>query len=293
MLATVDQIYFFTWNLSQSIDASNLAVDHLAQRGTAGPFIACLQELPQESSIARVRKSTPAPASGTSAAATARHAALAELKKRRIEVVSTPSIARGLALVHHPALTVQRHEVDEDEEFVAAVFQLPGSRKQLGVVGLHALSKLTMHAPEDHGGSRGLLRHAINGLRLSCDHTVLLGDFNSALGAREITSWHCFYILSGTHKPQSAPILSQRRGVDHPALYAVRPDNADSMGTFRVKDSGANDHPTIDFIATDKGLHETARSKILTTVSAQSIWNAAEDRPIHSDHLPVEGTVNI
>jgi endonuclease/exonuclease/phosphatase family metal-dependent hydrolase len=150
-----------------------------------------------------------------------------------------------------------------------------------------------MQLAEDQGGSRGLLRQTINELRLKCDNTVVLGDFNSSFTAREITSWHCFYVLSGTHEPHPEAGLAKRRGLPHPALYAVRPDNSNGMGTFRRKDTGANEHQTVDFIAVDKGIHEAALSKILTMVSAQSVRDSLEKAPKFSDHLPVEGTVDI
>lgn len=289
----MDQIYLFTWNLHGSAAAYDLAVDHLAQRGTTDLFVACFQELPSASSVARARTSAKASDSGASVSANARRAALLDLDGRHIKVIETSAVARGLALVHHPGLAVQRVEVDEDDEFVAAVFQLPASKKQVGVVGLHALSQVDMHKAEDQGGSRALLRHAINELRLNCDHIVVLGDFNSSLNAREITSWHCFYVLNGAFKPHLAPSRAQRRGLDHPALYSVLPSNAPAMGTLHHEDTGGYEKQTVDFIAVDKGIHEAARSQILTMVSAQSIWDSRNESPTLGDHLPVEGTVSI
>lgn len=269
-------IYLFTWNLANKTDAHDLAVEHLAQRGTKNLFIACMQELPGKSLISQARK-TP----------------LATLASRRIAVVPTPRLVPGLALVHHPDLTVERVEIDEDGEFITAIFALPASRKRLGVVGLHAKSKVGMHRPEDQGGSRALLRHEINQLRLTCDHKVILGDFNSPFDAREVQSWHCFYALSGSSRPLSTEGAARRRGIDHPPLYVVRPRNADALGTFVHSDSGSAQDLIVDFIAVDEATRAGSSSEILTTVSAKSIWDPAKQRPGLSDHLPVEGTVHI
>jgi hypothetical protein len=50
---------------------------------------------------------------------------------------------------------------DEDNEFIAAVFERSADRKTIAVVGVHAKSMLGMQRAEDRGGSRALLRHAI------------------------------------------------------------------------------------------------------------------------------------
>jgi hypothetical protein len=115
--------------------------------------------------------------------------------------------------VHHPDLIVERTVPDEDGEFVAAVFQLPSSRKRIGVVGLHAWSQQGM-AAEDRGGARALLRQAINGLTLATDQTVILGDWNSPFLAQDVWSWHCFYALSGSAEPHTQASRATRRGMD-------------------------------------------------------------------------------
>src|SRR5262249_25055915 len=152
-------------------------------------------------------------------------------------------------------------ETDEDGEFVAAVFQLPSVPKLVGVVGLHAQSKVKMGAPQDQGGSRALLRHAIHQLRLKCDHTVILGDFNSSLLSREIQSWHGFYALS-THKRVETSSSATRRGFDHRPLYVVRPSN-EPTGTFVYEDTGGIDPCVLDFIAVDEATRSGSRSEIM------------------------------
>src|SRR4051812_44110299 len=60
--AFVPEIYLFTWNLNQKKAAHDLAVKHLAQRGAHDLFIACVQELPGGSDLARARTGKPVPA---------------------------------------------------------------------------------------------------------------------------------------------------------------------------------------------------------------------------------------
>ena len=272
-MAAID---LFTWNLSKKTEAYDLAVDHLAIRAKNGPFIACLQELPATSSIAQARH-TPQP----------------QLAASNIAVVSTTRLVPGVALVHRADLSVVAGTAfaDEDEEFVAAVFQRPADPKKIAVIGLHAKSKANMHRKQDHGGARALLRHAIHALELKFDHQIVLGDFNSSLTSWEVQSWYGFYALS-TNGPITKPSHARRRGFDHPPLYVVRPQN-EHMGTFVHADAGGNEKPAIDFIAVDKAAHAGASSKILTNVAGETVWDFLEERPNPSDHLPVEGRIDI
>lgn len=269
------KIYLFTWNLRNKTEAHDLTLDHLALRGKDEPFIACLQELPRDSLIAKARRKTQQ-----------------ELASRNMAVVSTPTLARGIALVHRADLkVVGTPTADEDEEFVAAVLQRPADPKKIAVIGVHAKSKADMHCPEDHGGSRALLRHAIHALRLGYDHQIVLGDFNSDLESREVQSWYGFYALS-SNKPITKPAFARRRGFDHPPLYAVRPLN-ETIGTFELRDSGSNETPTVDYVVVDEATRSGANAKILTEVAGKSVWDSVEERPNMSDHLPVEGMVDI
>jgi endonuclease/exonuclease/phosphatase family metal-dependent hydrolase len=272
-------IHLFTWNLGKSTSAAtahDLAVDHLARLGAKGLFIACLQELPGQSLIAKARRTSDP-----------------TLASRAIAVVSLDRFVPGLALLHHPSLEVVRAAVnDEDNEFVAAVFERPADKKTIAVVGVHAKSKQGMQDAADRGGSRALLRHAIHNLRLGCDHLVILGDFNSAITSREVRSWHGFYAISDKNQQITAPWAARRRGFPHPPLYVVRPMN-EPMGTFVHSDTGGVDRVTVDFIAVDEATRSGASSKILTEVAASPVWDSVDERPSLSDHLPVEGIVDI
>jgi len=272
----VAAIDLFTWNLTKETEEYHLALDHLAMLAKKGPFIACLQELPAASSIAQAR-STPQP----------------ELAERNIAVVWTTKLVAGIALVHHPDLSVVGTGcADEDGEFIAAVFQRPADPKKVAVIGLHAKSKVDMKHAEDHGGARALLRHAIHALELKGDHQIVLGDFNSSLTSWEVQSWYGFYALS-TNSPNTKPTWARRRGFDHPALYVVQPSN-ERMGTFALTDDvGGNERPAIDFIAVDKAAHAGASSRILTEVAGETVWDAVEEGPKPRHHLPVEGKVDI
>lgn len=151
-----------------------------------------------------------------------------------------------------------------------------------------------MQKAEDQGGSRALLRHAINARpqTITADHTVILGDWNSEYDAREITSWHCFYALHPRATPLSAGTLQYRRGYPHPPFYVVMPGNGGWLGTFAFKDSGASSRKTIDFIAVDGHTREVMQSEILTSVASKPV--ASDDgtpMPEVSQHLPVEGTL--
>lgn len=282
-------IYLFTWNLNKDKTAHDLAVKHLAQRGALGPFLACVQELPGGSDLAKAR-------------AGKKVAALAE---KGIDVVSafSPDVrgrkaptglpfARYPAIAYDPRLGLVDALCDEDGEFIAARFEVRSPKKTIAVVGLHAKSQVDMKEAEDRGGSRALLRHAINEIPWRCDHTVVLGDWNGLLSAREMQSWHCFYALREGFLPFDGSSLVQRRGFDHPPLYIVEPRNV-AMGTFRFRDSGTNHAKTIDFIAVDKGSYNGSRSEILTTVAAEPIWDSVLAAPTASDHLPVEGHLQV
>lgn len=283
------QIYLFTWNLNKDSAAHDLAVKHLAQRGARDLFIACVQELPGRSALAEARTGKNVDA----------------LTTQGIKVVSTFSpnmrgrnaptglaFAQYPAIAHHPRLQLLDAVADEDGEFVAARFEMDSPRKTLTVVGLHAKSLVNMKEAEDRGGSRALLRHAINEIPWRGDHTIVLGDWNCHWSAQEIQSWHCLYALRDGFAPLDEPSLVQRRGFDHPPLYVVEPRNV-AQGTFRFRDSGTNHAKTIDFIAVDKGSHRGTRSAILTTVAAESIWNRVLAAPSVSDHLPVEGVLRV
>jgi endonuclease/exonuclease/phosphatase family metal-dependent hydrolase len=285
----VPEIYLFTWNLNKDGAAHDLTVKHLAQRGTRGSFIACVQELPGRSDLAKAR-------TGKSVAA---------LTTKGIDVVSTfsPNVRdrrapAGLALArypvsaHDPLLRLLDAVCDEDGEFVAACFEMHSPKKTIAVIGLHAKSQVDMKVAEDRGGSRALLRHAINEIPWRRDHTIVLGDWNCLLSAHEIQSWHCFYALREGFSPLDEPSLAQRRGFDHPPLYVVEPRNV-AMGTFRFRDSGTDHAKTIDFIAVDKGSHSRARPEILTTVASEPIWDPVLAAPTASDHLPVEGHLQV
>lgn len=283
------EIYLFTWNLNKDRAAHDLTVKHLAQRGARDLFIACVQELPGGSALAKARNGK----------------SVATLKAQGIEVVSKFSpntrgrdAPTGLAFAHypaiayHPRLHLLEAVADEDGEFIAARFEVHSLKKTLAVVGLHAKSQVNMKEAEDRGGSRALLRHALNEIPWRCDCTIVLGDWNCLWSAQETQSWHCFYALREGFLPLDEPCLAQRRGFDHTPLYVVEPRNA-AMGTFRFRDSGTNHAKTIDFIAVDKGIHSGARSEILTTVAAASVWNSALATPSVSDHLPVEGHLQV
>jgi|GEM_PF-5560258 len=267
------EIALFTWNLHGKADAHDLALGHLLRSCAKETIVACLQELPGKSSIAFARRK----GNGTKLGASLR-------------VVESNPLVRGLALVHHEDLRLDRVLVDPDKEFLAAEFILPSSTKRLGVVGLHAKSKSDMRRAEEHGGSRALLRHAISALQLNCDHLVVLGDFNSPFGAQEIQSWHCFYALAPGSEAVSA---DTRGGYAHKALHTVPPENAPALGTFRWSDSGSTKYETIDFIAVDAATRTGASSKIMTSIQSRSLLDLKTSKPTPSDHLPVSGTINI
>lgn len=199
---------------------------------------------------------------------------------------------RGLALVFSPALSLVNVYADPDEEFVDAHFSLPASAKTIRVVGLHAKSVVDMQKAEDKGGSRALLRHAINARPIPADHTVILGDWNSDCEAREITSWHCFYALYPRARPLQGNSRKDRRGTAHMPYYVVKPETNGPLGTYTFEDSGVWSTTTIDFIAVDAGTREVMRSAILTLV-AMSPVASPEGVPNLSDHLPVEGTLTL
>ncbi len=233
-----------------------------------------MQELKEDSEIGR----------GRSAPSTT-------LQNSRIAVVQpTGKKPRGIALLHHSDLEVVESHADSDDEFVAALFRLPSSKKLVAVAGLHAKSKGDMQSEADRGGSRALLRHAINARRWQAEHRVVLGDFNSHYNHREIFSWHCFYALSSPHL---ALDHQKRRDEDHPPLHVIAPDNAQTTSTFVHPDSGSSSPQVIDFIAVDERSVPGAKSTILAEVAAKGVRNQTTNRPNVSDHLPVEGSIEI
>lgn len=271
--------HLFTWNLGKNTgsrqEAHKLTVDHLAHLGTQGPFVACLQELPATSSISQARTSPSQ-----------------DLTARNIAVVSTPEVVRMLALAYRSDLqVVGAPVVDEDREFIAAVFRRPSDPKRIAVVGVHAKSKVDMPLPQDHGGARALLRHAIHALELEYEHLIVLGDFNSPFDSPEIQSWYGFYALS-SNKPLKETKYERRRGFAHAPLHVVQPRNK-LMGTYAHRDAGVRANLIIDFVAVDEATYPGARAEILTTVAGQTVWDRAEECPSLSDHLPVEGTITV
>jgi hypothetical protein len=275
-------MYLLTWNVNGNVEAHNLARDHLARKGAKELFVACFQELPATSDIAGARVQEDK-----------REALLSS----SIAVVpgAAGKLVSGLAIAHHPALVLSKVQHDPDGEFSAAIFQLPLSIKTLGIIGLHAKSKIDMRHPEDHGAFRALLRHAINELRFACDYQVVLGDFNSAIDSHEIRSPHCFYALAGPDIYWGNTSLTSRRGVPHVPFYTVMPANSvdGNMGTFVLKDYGTRRMPIVDFIAVDDATRAGANSNILTTMLGKSLWDLTKMQPALSDHLPVEGSVDI
>lgn len=283
------ELYLFTWNLNKDGAAHDLTIKHLAQRGARDLFIACVQELPGKSAFAQARTGKD----------------VASLTAQGIKVVSAFSPnARGKkapsglllskypAIAYHPQLQLLDAFADEDGEFVAARFEVHSPKKTITVVGLHAKSQVDMQVAEDRGGSSALLRHAINEIPWRSDHTIVLGDWNRILSAQEVQSWHCFYALREGFSPLDEPSLAQRRGFDHPPLYIVEPRNV-AMGTFRFRDSATHHAKTIDFIAVDRGSHSGSRSEILTIVAATPVWDTGLAAPSVSDHLPVDGHLQI
>lgn len=230
---------------------------------------------------------------------------MAALSAQGIEVVSTFSpnahgriaptglaFAKYPAIVHHPHLHLLEAVADEDGEFIAACFEMHAPKKNIAVIGLHAKSMADMKEAADRGGSLALLRHAINEIPWRCDHTIFLGDWNCLWSAQEMQSWHCFYAFREGFSPLVEASRAQRRGFDHPPVYIVEPRNV-AMGTFRFRDSGTHHAKTIDFIAVDRGSHSGSRSEILTTVAATPVWDSVLVSPSVSDHLPVEGYLQV
>ncbi|MBK6532928.1 MAG: hypothetical protein IPF99_26060 [Deltaproteobacteria bacterium] len=173
-------LYLFTWNLHFRKEPHDLTVQHLARKGQSELFIAC----------------------GRNSRRTVRSVAVAvrstTLQNSRIAVVQpTGKKPRGTAPLHPSDLAAVESHADSDDEFVAALFRLPSSKKLVAVAGLRAEGKGEMESEADRGGSRALLRHAINARRWQAEHRVVLGDFQQSLhNHREIFSWHCFYALS-------------------------------------------------------------------------------------------------
>jgi endonuclease/exonuclease/phosphatase family metal-dependent hydrolase len=278
------EVYLFTWNLhvktknssKTRLDAHDLALQHLENKGKDMPFIACLQEVPASSSLAGARDGV------------TQLSDVAVVTPSSLDPKGRKTMPRGMAIAFDPRLTLTMAYADPDEEFLDVVFELPASKKTIRVVGLHAKAVVDMPEDEDRGGSRALLRHAINERRLVVDHFVLLGDWNSELTSREISSWHCFYALNRNTKKLMKPKQGDRRGREHPPYYVVHPGGNDSLGTFAFCDSGEDSRKTIDFIAADEGSYQRIRSAILTSVASASVATP-EGEPSVSDHLPVEG----
>jgi endonuclease/exonuclease/phosphatase family metal-dependent hydrolase len=284
----VASLDLFTWNLGHSLDAHNLFVQHLAARQAEkeAPFVACVQEVPGESDIGRARRV---------------HSK--SLCQRNIGVVRIPNgtnLAEGIALIYDTRLQLDATpaRVDEDGEFVAAMFRWPGSNTQIAIFGVHATSRVTIPEAADRCGSRALLRHAINELQWSVGHTVILGDFNSEPTSNEMTSWHCFYApgqgaLDVKH--------STRRRYSHPRL-AVVPAGVDGGHTYFYSSSSHSGGLRLDFIVTDLGTADTARSSVMThlagsalrdTTTGLPLRDTTTGKPSFSDHLPVSGTIQI
>ncbi|MFO0628900.1 MAG: hypothetical protein U0325_25215 [Polyangiales bacterium] len=274
------ELKFFTWNLGGEQSAHHLALQHLSALGAHTPWIACLQELPAECEIAWARKKH-SPPEGT---VVVKDADLVSTGKGRETMPS------GMALVFSPLLTLVSVYADRHLKFVDARFSLSAPTKTFRVIGLHAKSAVDMQKAEDKGGSRALLRHAINARPIPADHTVILGDWNSDCEAREITSWHCFYALHPRARPLLGDSRQNRCGCAHPPFFVVMPSNNSSLGTYAFGDSGESSSPTIDFIAVDEGTRQLMRAEILTKVAASSVASP-DGAPNVSDHLPVEGTL--
>lgn len=271
------KLYLFTWNVGSSPDASNLVSQHLARQcAKQDPWIACLQELPARSWIAEARRSSetvgPFP---------------------DVRVVPLPDggrLPKGLALLHDRRLDVLDVRVDEDGEFIAAQIEHAQAGLRFVAVGVHAKAKVDMPAPQDHGGSRALLRHAINHLPWATDPKIILGDFNSALEDVEMSSWHCFYAL---HDHQIGLGDARRRGIDHVALRVVSPRNSGTIGTFVHKTSGSHAYKTIDYFVVDARLRTGAEASILPSLEGEPLLQLETNKITISDHLPVEGAVHL
>lgn len=277
------ELYLFTWNLHKSQDAYDLVVDHLTQKAQQGLFVACLQEVPGKSDILAARDST---------WSTETNAAITRLASKNIAVAQkerTDPLPRGLALVHHRALQLQESFYDCDTEFIAAVFSFYG--KLIAVIGLHGLSQASINQPTELGGNRALLRHALNACDFvwQSDHVIVLGDWNSNVRSLEISSWHCFYVLSGESQPRDDRSKKDRRGFHHKPLFMVKPKNISEDGTIRYVRSGSTDVELFDFIAVDQKSLGSVRAEILTNVMSQPIWDSNDPMKDLSDHRPVEG----
>jgi hypothetical protein len=122
------------------------------------------------------------------------------------------------------------------------------------------------------------------------------GEFSDVasnkITAEEIASWHCFYALNPNTRPLSQPGLRQRRGLDHRPLYVVMPQNHMGKCTFEFEDTGRDERVIIDFIAVDEGSFQQATSNILTSLATVKVVSATGS-PSLSDHLPVEGIIQI
>lgn len=161
-------------------------------------------------------------------------------------------------------------------------------------MALHAKSKVDIREPQDAGGTRALLRQAINELRYleRHDHVIVLGDFNSHYAAREILSWHGFYALSGMFRPFDHPSARTRRNTEHAPLFVIEPRNR-AQSTIRLADSGSSGPQIVDFIAVDRQTSERVQSQVLVQIAGTSVWNANDARPAVGDHLPVQGELRL
>jgi len=278
-VTAVSDLYLFTWNLCQKVDAHELAVDHLAEQASNNRlFIACFQELPGESAIAQARKRKDD-----------------QLEQRGLRVVQSTRSIPGAALVHHPSLRVSEESVfaDEDGEFMTAIFQLPSAPITVGIVNLHATSRATVPNEIDRAGCRALLRQAINERRLEADHIVIIGDWNSEPHKDELNAYHTFYALPSSKTPQTRESWEKRRGLEHPPFHVRRPHDPHGRGGTYLHTPPQNnqcaEYCLYDFIAfRDKKSFSIQEPQILTQLVAKDVWNDAEQRPCVSDHLPVE-----
>jgi hypothetical protein len=270
------RLYLFTWNLCKKVASIELLSQHLAQQSVKGPWIACLQELPAASWIAEARRGTDI----SSRFPTVRVA----------EIPSTERLPQGLALLHDHRLRLERIHIDEDEEFIAAKFGTPPPTRSITVVGVHAKSKIDMHSAQEHGGSRALLRHAIDGLPWPREDTIIMGDFNSDIRDVEMSSWHCFYALNSNDLGLKR---MRRRGMGHEPLRMVAPRNGGDIGSHFYATSGGGSYKTLDYFIVSEGLRASAEAVILPSLMDTELLQLENSQITIGDHLPVEGMVHL
>jgi exonuclease III len=217
-------LLFFTWNLSKSVRAFRLALDHLANLG--GPFIASLQELPASAN--------------STAKAEGQALALSAGRVRCLGVASSARSHGRVGLFSSPDCSASNFPSDSHNRLIMAPVRAPRC-PGLQIVGLHSHDRLTFPKESERPMLAQTLRRHIDSFWDATCPLVIMGDFNADPYDPEVSARAGLYAVRDREETDGTrpSVLADNpavRPLYNPMWQLLPEDRAQPGGTLYIDD---------------------------------------------------------